>query len=351
MTDNTFAPEVANRLIDLAARIKTEHEAASATLTQGLQHAIVAGQLLLKAKKQLPHGEWLPWLSANCSVSERTAQAYMRVARGFADLGDDKSATVADLSFRDALNMLAVVGSAAESMSSENFERASELAGDVGWRRAISNVRIADRRSRYTLETPRAMLPSPTGRKIRVARNQTERKWKLVVGPDVSRETLQQREQAVREDDPVRTLQQRHDRLLERAAELEAEAKRFRDDAEAARRKIKDAIRDSIGPVAPFTETYDFQCDETTDAELAVLSQDQLVDRLLAARGAATGAVVEVDRGYWGDMTFIGLQPIEPGPGAWTKMGSPEWLAELFPDWNEETPGAVAIDDGPGPGQ
>jgi hypothetical protein len=26
--------------------------------------------------------------------------------------------------------------------------------------------------------------------------------------------------------------------------------------------------------------------------------------------------------------------------GGWTGMGSPEWLAELFPSWNDEKPNA-----------
>jgi hypothetical protein len=204
------------------------------------------------------------------------------------------------------------------------------------WR--IASVRVEDMRSRFTLETPSAMLPSPSGRKMRVARNAAERKWMLAIGPDISRERLMQREQIVREDDPVRTLQQRHDRLLERAAELEAEAKYFRKEAEIAGRQIKDVIREGIGPVAPFTETYDFQCDEATAAQLAAMPQSELVNRLVAARGSASGALVEVHRGYWGDMTFMASGQIEPGPGAWTGVGSPEWLAELFPNWNDGEP-------------
>jgi hypothetical protein len=326
-------------LANLAEQINAAHAAATSALTQGLQHAITTGRLLIEAKKAVPHGEWLSWLAANCTVSERTSQAYMRVAKGFGGIGDEaKAQLVADLSFRDALEMLAVAGSAAESMPPESFDRASELAGDVGWRRAISTVRVEDMNSRFTLETPSAMLPSPTGRKIRVARNPTDRKWMLAVGPDVSRAALQQREQAVREDEPVRTLQQQHDGLLGRAAELEAEAKRLREDAEAVRCEINGAIRKGVGPASPFTETYDFQCDnETADAELAALPQEQLVSRLLAARGSATGVLVEVGRGYWGDIHMMGYSPAQPGPGAWTKIGSPEWLAEVFHGWNEGT--------------
>jgi hypothetical protein len=59
--------------------------------------------LLLEAKAALKHGEWLPWLKAHVAFSERTAQAYMRLASGWDRL---KSATAADLGLRDALALL-----------------------------------------------------------------------------------------------------------------------------------------------------------------------------------------------------------------------------------------------------
>ncbi len=39
------------------------------------------GNLLLEAKDQLGHGEWLPWLKANFGSSIRSAQNYMNAAR------------------------------------------------------------------------------------------------------------------------------------------------------------------------------------------------------------------------------------------------------------------------------
>jgi hypothetical protein len=167
------------RLRKLAKQINAEHEAASSALTEGLQHAMAAGRLLTEAKAAMPHGEWLSWLTANCSASQRTAQAYMRVAKGFAEIGDEEKAQrVADLSFRDSLKMLAVTGSAAGLMASKSFERASELASDVGWRSAISRAK-REHISAHALQTPRALLPTPTGRKMRVARNPTQRQWML----------------------------------------------------------------------------------------------------------------------------------------------------------------------------
>ena len=54
--------EISNSLADLAGRIKSEHEAVATALKESVRHAIVAGELLIEAKGQVPHGQWLPWL-------------------------------------------------------------------------------------------------------------------------------------------------------------------------------------------------------------------------------------------------------------------------------------------------
>jgi hypothetical protein len=57
-----------NSLADLAARINQEHEAAEAAIKRGAAHAMAAGDLLIEAKAQVPHGQWLPWLAEHCVV-------------------------------------------------------------------------------------------------------------------------------------------------------------------------------------------------------------------------------------------------------------------------------------------
>ena len=93
-------------LANLAQRINTEHEAARAAMRKGLEHALNAGEMLIEAKAAVPHGEWLPWLETNCSVSERTAQLYMKVARERERLGRE-SASLADLTLEQAAERLA----------------------------------------------------------------------------------------------------------------------------------------------------------------------------------------------------------------------------------------------------
>jgi hypothetical protein len=95
-----------NSLTDLAARIKAEHQATSDALKDSVQHAIKAGELLLEAKEQLKHGQWLPWLSEHCEISERSAQLYMRVAKNKETIEEQIRNGVADLSLNQAAALL-----------------------------------------------------------------------------------------------------------------------------------------------------------------------------------------------------------------------------------------------------
>jgi len=104
MTRSFTDIETSNFLADLAARIKVEHEATAAALKRGAEHAMAAGNLLIEAKAQLPYGRWLPWLKANCAVSERTARLYMRLARNRSEIENGNG--VADLSLRGALALI-----------------------------------------------------------------------------------------------------------------------------------------------------------------------------------------------------------------------------------------------------
>jgi hypothetical protein len=102
MTNDALVP-----LTDLAEQINAEHQACEQAFRAGVQHAINAGNLLIQAREHCPHGTWLPWLAANFHGSERTAQAYMRVAREWPALEAANPQRVTELSYRDALKELA----------------------------------------------------------------------------------------------------------------------------------------------------------------------------------------------------------------------------------------------------
>jgi Protein of unknown function (DUF3102) len=82
MTVALANPTSAPRPLDeLAAELRHQHEAAVAAFGVAVEHALNAGRLLLEAKAQVPHGEWLAWLERNLPASARTAQQYMQLAR------------------------------------------------------------------------------------------------------------------------------------------------------------------------------------------------------------------------------------------------------------------------------
>lgn len=70
-------------LEDLAARIKSTHEQCLASPTTGLLLARNAGEWLLQAELQLGPSEWLSWVATDCHISEKTAQTYVQIARGW----------------------------------------------------------------------------------------------------------------------------------------------------------------------------------------------------------------------------------------------------------------------------
>lgn len=94
-----------NKLTTIAEQIKAEHRQAQEAMRQSLTHAVNCGELLIEAKSLISHGDWLAWVSDNCEFSDRTARAYMRIARNWPELS--KTATVANLTYRDALALLA----------------------------------------------------------------------------------------------------------------------------------------------------------------------------------------------------------------------------------------------------
>lgn len=91
---------VATDLADWAAEINSEHLAALDCAETAIEHARRAGDLLIKAKHSLAHGEWLPWIAANIQIGERHVRNYMTLAKA-------NRQRVADLSQRRALAELA----------------------------------------------------------------------------------------------------------------------------------------------------------------------------------------------------------------------------------------------------
>jgi hypothetical protein len=93
----------------LAKQINSDHAAVISAAKSAVTRAISAGEALLTAKAAVPDGTWLRWLSANCTVSKRTAQLYMQLAENKLVLeaaARDQSATIADQTLNGAIKML-----------------------------------------------------------------------------------------------------------------------------------------------------------------------------------------------------------------------------------------------------
>ena len=68
-------------LDDLAKEINEHDQARRAAEVKGVMHALKIGELLMEAKRVVPHGKFIDWVKANTSVSQRMAQMYMTIAQ------------------------------------------------------------------------------------------------------------------------------------------------------------------------------------------------------------------------------------------------------------------------------
>lgn len=60
-------------------KIQGLHESIGANLSNALQNAVLIGEILNKKKKDLPHGQFIPWIESNLPFSRMTANKYMRL--------------------------------------------------------------------------------------------------------------------------------------------------------------------------------------------------------------------------------------------------------------------------------
>jgi hypothetical protein len=176
---------LSNSLADLAARIRGEHEAASMALRRTVEHAMAAGDLLLEAKEQLKHGQWLSWFSDNCAISDRTARLYMTLARNRGTI-EPEIGNVADLTVRQAVALVTVPRShakrlacaAAETAADEWTLAEAEIALQKGQeRRAIYATisLILDELKRLALANPGSYQPETEGKLCGLVEEATEK--------------------------------------------------------------------------------------------------------------------------------------------------------------------------------
>lgn len=70
--------------IEISQVAKYMRASASAEREECLAEAIYIGRRLIAVKASLKHGEFMPWVKANCLFSHNTARMYMNASIGVA---------------------------------------------------------------------------------------------------------------------------------------------------------------------------------------------------------------------------------------------------------------------------
>jgi hypothetical protein len=93
----------------LIKQINDHHTVIVSAAKAVVTRAIAAGEALIQAKAAVPDGTWLSWLKRHCTVSDRTAQLYMRLAEHKLQLeteARERGATIADQTLNGAIKLL-----------------------------------------------------------------------------------------------------------------------------------------------------------------------------------------------------------------------------------------------------
>jgi N6-adenosine-specific RNA methylase IME4 len=146
-------------LAEIAARIKLAHQAVIVSLKCGVEYAIPAGELLIEAKKHIPHGQWLLWLSEHCGgVTPRSAQGYMKLARN-RDKLETNTQALAHLTIEGALRSLAAPSLVIASLETEEARNAAVEAIENGAdiRKAVRAAKKLDYNARIQTTKPKTL--------------------------------------------------------------------------------------------------------------------------------------------------------------------------------------------------
>jgi hypothetical protein len=278
----------------IATKINRAHERVIAASTSAIHAARQAGDLLLEAKRGLPHGAWLPWLGEHCpTLSPWTAQAYMRVARRWPELEAANTGRVTHLSTRAALQSLTMFSAQLSKLSDTEQSAVLEHLEEHGDRLTgvVAIVRRESQRRRCaegltTSDRPR----TPTDRVVRVFRETNGSSgdhWTIRIGPNQAALDLRARLETLNAT-PVyvkraAAIKAMHDRV----AQLRAKANEIERAAHARERQMKNDQRIELerqhGPAYLYAETVSFwRVDDDLANQLSELPLEEQIDALYA---------------------------------------------------------------------
>lgn len=127
---------------ELAEIANREHALAMQSGVAMIQHAATAGFALIDAKKQMAHGEWLPWLDENFAPSQQTASRYMIVARNYSHASNLEEASIRKiLKAAAAENGRSERDAAIKERRAKQIEEAQQSMDDDG---SVLRLEVAD---------------------------------------------------------------------------------------------------------------------------------------------------------------------------------------------------------------
>ena len=94
-----------NEVDDLARCVRAEHRAVGLSVRKALEHAMGAGDALIKLRHEIRHGNWRAFLRDRCEINERTAQRYIQLAKGRQFIAANASCAT-DFTIEAALRLL-----------------------------------------------------------------------------------------------------------------------------------------------------------------------------------------------------------------------------------------------------
>jgi DNA N-6-adenine-methyltransferase (Dam) len=118
----------AAELAALAEQIQCEHAAAEQAWKESVRHAIKCGELLVRAKAKLAHGQWQPWCRKQLKIAARTIRLYCQLA----SLPPEERQRVATLPLREALKHKLAAKPSFEYWTDERYvEAARKVLGHI----------------------------------------------------------------------------------------------------------------------------------------------------------------------------------------------------------------------------
>jgi DUF3102 family protein len=99
-------PATPVNLNTLGAAVRAGLAAAAHAASNAIAHALDIGDALAKAKKLAGHGNWAHWLEAECGLSARSAEVYVRLAAHREVIENQIRSDAANLTIRGALRLI-----------------------------------------------------------------------------------------------------------------------------------------------------------------------------------------------------------------------------------------------------